>query len=82
MPRTCLAIKKVLHLHQPQIFFCCETKMTARQVDATCGSFRFANRFVVDRIGKGGGLVLFWSLDVEVSIKSFSFHHIDAIVQN
>ncbi|KAH9685373.1 reverse transcriptase domain-containing protein [Citrus sinensis] len=56
--------------------------MTARQVDATCGSFNFENRFVVDRNGMGGGLALFWSSDVNVTIKSYSSHHIDAIVQN
>ncbi|KAH9722974.1 hypothetical protein KPL70_006924 [Citrus sinensis] len=30
----------------------------------------------------GGGLALFWSSDVDVTIKSYSSHHIDAIVQN
>ncbi|KAH9792802.1 reverse transcriptase domain-containing protein [Citrus sinensis] len=30
----------------------------------------------------GGGLALFWSSGVNVSIKSFSSHHIDAVVQN
>ncbi|KAH9732412.1 putative reverse transcriptase/RNA-dependent DNA polymerase [Citrus sinensis] len=30
----------------------------------------------------GGGLALFWSSDVDVTIKSYSSHHIDAIVRN
>ena len=54
----------------------------ARKVAEMCGNFNFENRFVVDRNGLEGGLVLFWSTDVEVTIKSYSSHHIDAIVQN
>ena len=81
-PRTRLAIKKVLHLHQPHLFFCCETKMTAQQVATICKKFDFENCFVVDRNRMGGGLTLFWNSGVDVTIKSYSSHHIDAIVQN
>ena len=56
--------------------------MTAQQVAKTYGKFNFENRFVVYINGLGGGLVLFWSTDVEVTIKSYSSHHINAIVQN
>ncbi|KAL9414380.1 hypothetical protein AB3S75_042784 [Citrus x aurantiifolia] len=56
--------------------------MTAQQVYSICNKFNFENRFAVDRTGMGGGLALFWSSGVNVSIKSFSSHHIDAVVQN
>lgn len=59
--RTCLAIRKILHLQEPPIFFYCETKMTAQQVYAGCRDFNFEHRFAVDRNGRGGGLTLFWS---------------------
>ena len=56
--------------------------MTAQQVYSICNKFNFKNRFAVDRTGMRGGLALFWSSGVNVSIKSFSSHHIDAVVQN
>lgn len=37
---------------------------------------------MVDREGMGGGLALFWNSNVNVNIKSYSSHHIDAVVQN
>ncbi|KAH9800659.1 hypothetical protein KPL71_000753 [Citrus sinensis] len=56
--------------------------MTAQQVATICKNFDFENRFVVDRNGMGGGLALFWNSGVDVTIKSYSSHHIYAIVQN
>ena len=79
-PRTRLALKKILHLHRPQIFFCCETKLLARQVESVCRDFNFENCFAVDRTGMGGGLALIWRAEVNVSITSYSSHHIDALV--
>lgn len=40
----------------------------------------YANGFYVQREGKGGGLVLFWRKEVDLEIKSYSRHHIDAVV--
>ena len=37
---------------------------------------------MVDRMSLGGGLALFWSSGVNVSIKSFNFHYIDVVAQN
>jgi hypothetical protein len=42
--------------------------------------FNFSNKFVVKRINKGGGLVLFWRQDFNLSICSYSPSHIDTIV--
>ena len=77
-----LAIKKILHLHRLGIFFCCETKMWAKRVNLEGSYFNFANCFVVDKNGLGGGLALFWGSNVEVEIKSYNSHHIDAVVKN
>ncbi|KAK9198919.1 hypothetical protein WN944_014105 [Citrus x changshan-huyou] len=37
--------------------------------------------FTVDKSGLGSGLALLWSVEIVVDIKSYSMHHIDAIVQ-
>lgn len=56
--------------------------MKAKQVSAVSRKFNFENCFGVDSNGMGGGLALFWNADVNVEIKSFSPHHIDAVVHN
>lgn len=63
-----------------RIFFYCETKIVARQVNSICRNFNFENYFVVDRHRMGGGLTLFWNSNVNVNITSYSAHHIDAVV--
>ena len=40
----------------------------------------FVNGFYVQRQGKGGGLAIFWRKEVNLEIKSYSRHHIDAVV--
>ena len=40
----------------------------------------FVYGFYVQRQGKGGGLAMFWRKEVNLEIKSFSRHHIDAVV--
>jgi hypothetical protein len=40
----------------------------------------FKNLFVVDCIGKGGGLALLWSGEVMVNIQNYSGQHINGMV--
>jgi hypothetical protein len=42
----------------------------------------FDNMFVVDCVGKGGGLALFWGEESGVEIQNFSHRHINAIIRN
>ena len=41
---------------------------------------RFANGLFVPCQGRSGGLALLWSREINLEIKSFDNHHIDAIV--
>lgn len=40
----------------------------------------YVNGFYIQRQGKGGGLVMFWRKEVNLEIRSFSRHHINAMV--
>lgn len=77
-----LAIKKILHLHRPQLIFLCETKLSSRQVNNVCRKLGIENCLVVDSKGKSGSLAMLWSLEITVQITSYSNHHIDAEIQN
>ena len=41
---------------------------------------RFDKKFVVQRVTRGGGLVLYWKNDIEVEVESSSLNHIDAVI--
>lgn len=56
--------------------------MMAQQVNLISRNFNFENCFAIDRNGNGGRFGLFWSLDVNVNITSYSSHHKDAVVHN
>jgi hypothetical protein len=43
---------------------------------------RFGSIFVVDCVGRSGGLALFWNDGFEVAIQNFSRRHINAVIKN
>lgn len=40
----------------------------------------FSNLFVVESVGRSGGLALFWDDDAGVTIQNFRRHHINAVI--
>lgn len=62
--------------------FLCETKMRAEQMRVTGKKLNFESCFAVSSRGKSGGLALLWSSEVVVDIKSYSSHHIDALIHS
>ena len=40
----------------------------------------FSNGLIVPSMGRRGGLALLWSKDANLEVKSFSNHHIDAVI--
>ena len=80
-PRTFLALKKIHHMHGPQLVFLCETKPSTTQMNVTGKKLNFDSCFAVSCSGRGGVLALLWNEETCVQIKSFSKHHIDAEVQ-
>ena len=41
---------------------------------------KFENMFIAPRTNMGGGLVFFWRLTIDVTVKGFSKNYIDAII--
>ena len=75
------ALRMLIKQHSPKILFLMETRLTADKITTIKNSLGFAGGFEVPRRGLGGGLMLFWSADVDVSILSFSLSHIDCFVK-
>ena len=56
--------------------------MTSKQMQEKASKMKFQNYFSVSREGLGGGLAMLWNPRTTVEIKSFSKHHMDAVVCN
>lgn len=56
--------------------------MTVKQIRKKSEQLHFQNCFAISREGMGGGLAMLWSSKVTVEIKSYSSHHIDAVVHS
>ncbi|KAH9748716.1 reverse transcriptase domain-containing protein [Citrus sinensis] len=78
--RTFREAQHLLQEHKPKILFLSETKMTVKQMQEKANKLNFQNCFAISREGLGGGLALLWSSEVTVDIKSYSKHHVDAVI--
>ena len=79
-PRTVGALREYVRRWDPKVVFLSETKMKINRMKRVKEKINFANGFHVQREGKGGGLAMFWRKEMNLEIKSFSQHHIDAVV--
>jgi hypothetical protein len=57
---------------RPMMVFLMETKLRTQKMEIIHYKMGFSNLFVVDSVGKSGGLALFWGDDIEVEIQNFS----------
>ena len=60
--------------------FIIETWLDDDRLEVIRCKLSFANKLVVPRRNREGGLVLFWKCDLALNIKSFSFCHIDTLI--
>ena len=70
----------LVRVKDPSVLFLSETWTDEDRLEVLRCRFQFSNKFVVKRINKGGGLVLFWRNGINLSINSYSLSHIDTIV--
>ena len=64
------------------VVFLMETKSNVVWVKFVCDQCGFKDSFIVPSDGFRGGLALFWPMDKNVNIQSFSNRHIDAIIDH
>lgn len=79
-PRTVNALREYVTRLDPKIVFLLEMKMKIARLKRVKAKIDYANGFNVQREGKGGGLALFWRKEVDLEIKSYLRHNIDAVV--
>lgn len=62
--------------NSPDLLFISESKTSRQRCSQWKFILGFEGLFVVDLVGKSGGLLLFWKNSVDVTISSFSTGHI------
>lgn len=65
---------------RPLLLFVSESKITSKTVRTWLHLLNFNSVFCVDPVGSRGSLLLFWSNKIDVTLHSYSFSHIDVIV--
>jgi exonuclease III len=66
---------------KPSLVFLMETCCSKKHVESLRVQLGYVGVFVVDPVGRSGGLALFWKDSLKVEIFNYSRHHINAIVQ-
>ena len=73
-------LAEVVTVKATAIVFLVETLADKARLDYVKDRIRFDKKFVVQRIHRGGGLVLYWKNDLLVDVVFSSLNHIDAII--
>jgi hypothetical protein len=66
--------------YRPSLVFICETRQSREKVENLRFRIGMKECFHVKGDGKGGGIVLYWSDEINVELQSFSKRHIDVHV--
>lgn len=79
-PRTVRVLKDLVSNHKSNFIFSIETLALENKVEELRVKLGFDHCFSVDRIGRSGGLAIFWKNNFSREILSYSRNHIDVAV--
>jgi hypothetical protein len=79
-PQTVHELSIMVRKKDPIVLFLSVTKLDENRLEVLRCHWRFGGKFVVPSRGQSGGLVMFWSGHMGVSISSYSQYHIDAVL--
>ncbi|GMJ14221.1 hypothetical protein HRI_005091300 [Hibiscus trionum] len=80
-PRAVTRLKNSLRGHNPHILFLIETKITVRRMERVRHRCGFRYGIDVAANGSKGGLSLGWKPDCNITLSTYSQHHIDVIIR-
>ncbi|KAK6120367.1 hypothetical protein DH2020_045847 [Rehmannia glutinosa] len=75
-------LRRLIAEKDPQLLFLSETRMKAYRCSRWKEWLGYDGLFIVDCIGKKGGLMLLWKQPLVVTITSYSTGHIDSMIQD
>ena len=71
---------ELVRAKDPSVVFLAETLTDDARLEFIQSSINFDHRWVVPRVGKSGGLVLYWRSSINLSIEGSDKYYIDAII--
>lgn len=80
-PATVRVLVDLVHSKKPNLVFLIETLMGNNKLQPIKNKLGYDSMFVVENVGRSGGLALLWKNESEVDIRGFSKHHIDAEIR-
>lgn len=80
-PAIVTELRQLLVANVPDIIFLCETKLHKCDFDRISKRLNMAGCFVVDVVGRKGGLALLWSDECDVDVQSFLQNHVDSLIK-
>lgn len=79
-PDAVQEVRSLCELHRPTVVFLSETSFFFDKVDGLKHSLGFPYGLGVGSYGRGGGLALLWTRDVDVKLQSYDKLHIDVAI--
>lgn len=77
--RTVQVLNDLVRDRNPDVLFLIETISVASKVEELRIKLGFSQCFSVDRVGRSGGLAVFWKSVVECNISRYSQNHVDLV---
>lgn len=71
---------KIIRAKDPSIVFLADTLVDEARLEFVQSTICFDHRWVVPKEGIGGGLVLFWKTNINLTIARSNKHYIDAFI--
>ena len=71
---------ELVRAKDPSVVFLAETLTDDARLEVIQNSINFDHRWVVPRVGRSGGLVLYWRSSINLSIESLDKYYIDAVI--
>ena len=78
--RTKNELVTLIRAKDPSVVFIAETWADDARLDRTLSKINFDQKWVVSRVNRGGGLVLFWKNSVNLTVVDSHRYYIDTII--
>ena len=71
---------EVIRAKNPTVVFLAKTLINDARLEFVQRSIGFDHRWVVPRVGRGGGLVLYWKASINLKVEDSDRYYIDAVI--
>ena len=78
--RTGRELVEIIQTKDPAMVFLAETLTNNARLEFIQRSIGFDHRWVVPRVGRGGGLVLYWKASINLRVEDSDRYYIDAMI--